>query len=293
MKNILVIYHADCLDGLTAAYICGKELSFNNKVQFAPYKYQVKAPLLIGFTDVYILDFSFPRAEMFDLCLENLSVNFTIIDHHETAKDLSIISSTLANFDFRFDDRHSGAMLTWKYFHPECSFDCAPLFVKYIEDRDLWKWELPESKAISAYIRSLKLDLTTIGNIVDQFRDPTNVNYSIANGLILLEPEINYIREAIKEVQYLDSLGGYSDIPYVKVDRLASEVIEALYKKEDSPFAVGWREWENDQIKLEFRSKDFDVSRVAKSLGGGGHKTASGVHISREKARELGIAIDN
>ena len=56
-------------------------------------------------------------------------------------EDLHDIPNTL------FDMNHSGARLSWDFFHPG---KLPPKFINYIEDRDLWKWELPSSKEFSA-----------------------------------------------------------------------------------------------------------------------------------------------
>ena len=65
-----------------------------------------------------------------------------VIDHHRTAMiELHDISNT------HFDMNHSGARLSWDFFHPGHP---PPKLISYIEDRDLWKWELPYSKEFSA-----------------------------------------------------------------------------------------------------------------------------------------------
>ena len=65
-----------------------------------------------------------------------------VIDHHKSAVvELHDISNTI------FDMKKSGAMLAWEFFHPGKE---APKFIQYIQDRDLWQWELPYSKEFSA-----------------------------------------------------------------------------------------------------------------------------------------------
>jgi len=296
-SNILVIYHNNCWDGLASAWVCSRNLPRNANITFTPYNYGVKAPHLIGFTDVYIVDFSFPKEEMLYLLDNNPTVNFINIDHHKTAEPLREI--TASNFHFIKNINYCGAVLTWKHFHPDCSNMCVPLFLQYVQDRDLWSWVLPESKAVNAYIRSLSLGINDLDNMISAFNDADKFNSFIAKGLAILEDEANYIKEAIQEVKYLylSTIMNLSEVesykvPYVKVDKLASEVLEALYKQENADFAIGWREWDNNQIKLEFRSDgNIDVSVVAKCLGGGGHRAASGTQISKEKAIELGINI--
>lgn len=40
-------------------------------------------------------------------------------------------------------------------------------------------------------------------------------------------------------------------------------------------------------IRVSFRSREYDVDKIAKELGGGGHRTASGVHIDGMDIKEI------
>ncbi|MFQ5503432.1 MAG: hypothetical protein ACE5F1_01390 [Planctomycetota bacterium] len=46
--------------------------------------------------------------------------------------------------------------LTWKALFPD---ERVPPPVKYVRDRDLWLWELPDSKAVSAYVMSTPYEI--------------------------------------------------------------------------------------------------------------------------------------
>ena len=284
--DALAIYHANCMDGLAAAYICAKALSFGNSIELLPYHYNTKPPVLVGFTDVYLLDFSFPREEMVKLLEENPRTHFTVIDHHKTAEPLSDLSRR--NFTFFYAPEHSGAMLTWKFFNPRCNTNCAPLFIQYVEDRDLWKFVLPCSKALNMYIRELNPKIDQIEALVMGFEDDDTLKDFALQGVALLTKQAEYVLAATLSPSYLLLDGVNFPIPYVKLNKHSSEVLEALYQKENTPCSIGWRVWNNCEVKLEFRSHgDFDVSVLAKQLGGGGHKNAAGTVISRSRAAEL------
>lgn len=45
----------------------------------------------------------------------------------------------------RFDLDRSGAAIAWEHFNR----DAAPDLIRYVEDRDLWRWSLPDSEAVS------------------------------------------------------------------------------------------------------------------------------------------------
>ena len=133
----VVIYHADCTDGFGAAYSAWKQLG--NRAEYYPCKHGTPPPDVKG-KNVVILDFSYGN-ELTKKMIEDAN-NLLIIDHHKSAMvELHDVSNTY------FDMTKSGAMLAWEFFHPGKE---PPKFIKYIQDRDLWKWELDYSKEFSA-----------------------------------------------------------------------------------------------------------------------------------------------
>jgi len=48
-----------------------------------------------------------------------------------------------------FDLTRSGAVLAWEHFHPETDL---PRLLAYVQDQDLWQWQLPNSDAVNAAI---------------------------------------------------------------------------------------------------------------------------------------------
>ena len=132
-----VIYHADCTDGFGSAYAAWKLLG--NRAEYHACKHGTPPP---DVTDkvVAILDFSYNNATTKQMIKD--ADGLIIIDHHKSAiVELHDISNT------HFDMTKSGARLAWDFFHPGKE---APKFIDYIQDRDLWKWELPYSKEFSA-----------------------------------------------------------------------------------------------------------------------------------------------
>ena len=132
-----VIYHAECTDGFGSAYAAWKLLG--NRAEYHARKHGTPPPDVKG-KNVVILDFSFDNATIKKM-IEDAEA-LVVIDHHKTAMvELHDISNTI------FDMSHSGTVLSWNFFHPGKD---PPKFLLYIEDRDLWKWELPYSKEFSA-----------------------------------------------------------------------------------------------------------------------------------------------
>ena len=54
-------------------------------------------------------------------------------------------------------------------------------------------------------------------------------------------------------------------------------IVDHIRSLKDVEIAIFMRETEKNRIKINFRSKTFDIQKIAKALGGGGHKRASGV----------------
>ena len=133
----MVLYHANCNDGFGAAYAAWKLLG--NRAEYIPCSHGTPPPDVKG-KKVVCLDFSYNKKITKKLIKR--ADAFLIIDHHKSAMvELHDVPNT------RFDMTKSGAMLAWEFFHPGKE---APKFIQYIQDRDLWVWELPYSKEFSA-----------------------------------------------------------------------------------------------------------------------------------------------
>jgi len=151
----LVVYHRGCMDGAAAALAAW--LRFGDEAEYRPANYGDPAPTddEVRGRDVYVLDFSYPRAELVRMNAAQMSIDkLIIVDHHKTAQaDLAGLDTGQAGLRCTFDISKSGAVLAWEHFHNPVSigheFDVPELFA-YVQDRDLWRWELPHSKAVSA-----------------------------------------------------------------------------------------------------------------------------------------------
>jgi hypothetical protein len=99
------------------------------------------------------LDFCYKRDVLFRMVGD--ARHLVVLDHHKTAEaDLAGFEDDCTENDVPFptivfDMEKSGARLAWEHFYPSKP---APWLVGYVEDRDLWRWALPYSKEISAYL---------------------------------------------------------------------------------------------------------------------------------------------
>ncbi|MBF4275028.1 hypothetical protein, partial [Vibrio anguillarum] len=75
----ICIYHANCCDGMAAAWVVHQAINENNDVEFIAASYQGELP---DVTDAHaiIVDFSFKKDDMKELASKAKSI--TVIDHH-------------------------------------------------------------------------------------------------------------------------------------------------------------------------------------------------------------------
>jgi len=276
MNKPLVIYHGNCIDGFTAAWVMrrwfghwppfvggapadvGMDAEFF-AAHYAPDGQRVQLPDVIG-RSVWMVDFCTSREQLLEL--KAAAAELVVLDHHKTAQ------SACEGLDFcTFDMARSGAMLAWDYCYPKQS---APWLVWYVQDRDLWEWELERSREVNAFIQSQPMSFERWDEIVElSFTDAAR------RGQGALDYIDRYVREMKLQARRA-SFAGYDDVPIINAPYIGiSELVGAL--AEDVPFAVGWFQNAHGAYVYSLRSRgDFDVSVLAKRFGGGGHKNAAG-----------------
>lgn len=275
----VVIYHNNCYDGVTAAWVAYKALDpafegMSSDVEYFPVNYSDPPPDVKD-KEVYILDFSFKRDILEALKKEAKSL--VVLDHHKTAQE------ALADLDYAtFDMNKSGAGLAWDYFFPNSP---RPNLVNYVEDRDLWRFALPDSKKVNAFIQSWDINLETwIFNVGPSFIY-RSLEEIVKEGESLLRLEDKYIKQIcanakLQEIHCPDRRI-YTG-PYVQTSILMSEVCSFLIEEFKTDFSFYSFDRKDGKTQYGLRSRgDFDVSVIAKSFGGGGHKNAAGFEVDK------------
>ena len=263
-----VIYHKDCTDGFGAAFSAWKCLG--NRADYIACKHGDPAPDVKG-RNVAILDFSFDNATTKKMISEANSL--IVIDHHKSAMvELHDISNT------HFDMSKSGAMLAWEWFHPGKE---PPKFVQYIEDRDLWKWELPYSKEFAAAFDMVPFEFEEF----ERFEDDSVFDHAVKRGSYILA----YSKTVIKKIcdrAAKRNLHGL-DVLVVNSSHWISEIGNKL--STDCDVAMIWYFDHTSQItKVSLRSfhDEIDASEIAKKFGGGGHRKAAGFILTGTQSIE-------
>lgn len=261
-QKIVVIYHGKCPDGFGGAWAAWKK--FGAKAVYLPASDRSAPPVPLKNKIIYIIDYTYDAPIVKKLMKDNIRV--TAIDHHFSQKDATMLTEK-----YVYDVSHSGAVLAWNYFHPGKKM---PMLLRYIEDRDIWKWNVPHSREMLMLIDLASFDFGTWSRLAKDIDDPRTRALNIKKGALLalhyrslyekLLPSAEQVMFAGKKIYALNC-------PYYFADDLG----HALAVKTHS-FALLWNE-SGGRIRCSLRSEGkVDVAKIAKKYGGGGHKQASG-----------------
>ena len=267
MKPI-VIYHADCLDGFTAAWVIWKHFP---DWEFYAGKYGEEPPDVTN-RDVYLVDFSYKRPVILSMAEKSLSI--VILDHHKTAE--ADLVDLPGNVSVEFDMSKSGARLTWDYFH-DSSIVPPPLLLR-VEDRDLWKFQYPDTKALATYLSSVPFDFEEWGRCMYLSEERHDREEMEGYGDTLLRKQAKDITEILRG-KFRIVLDGHSIWAANVPPMWSSDAGHTLSEKES--FALTFSlDGTHAIVSLRSAEEGADVSEIAKKFGGGGHKHASGFKVS-------------
>lgn len=281
MKKDLVIYHDNCVDGFTAAWAAWIDLK--DRADYVPCKYgDIVKVEQHQYDTLYVVDFSFPReilleySQMFRLVV--------VLDHHKTAQEaLENWPTKPDNLTIRFDMNKSGAGLAWDWFH---TLTPEPELISYVQDRDLWKFALPDSKEISAYIAQTEktfIDYNYLAEDLDKYFAST-----VERGEMLLKQFSRLCESIASNARPITVYTGDS-IPHDGLSvncpgNFASDVGNILANKSGTFGCTYFFDKDGAAIVSLRSNGDYDVSIIAKYYGSGGHKNAAGFKIAAKNS---------
>lgn len=252
-----VLYHSACLDGFGAAFAAWK--ARGDAATYLPVTHGNPPPELPPEACVVVVDFAWPREEL--VALRSRVRDLLVLDHH-CSSQLELADLPFAQFDM---DR-AGSGLAWDFFHPGRPL---PTLLAYVQDRDLWRYRLPESREVHFSLSSYPFDFRTW--------DELDVAQLQAEGRVLTRYTARMVGH-LADRAGVGELGGFP-VPVVNCPGdLRSDVgQELLNRNPEAPFVALWSIDGDGNQAWSLRSRgDFDVASLAASLGGGGHKAAAG-----------------
>lgn len=168
-KKPAVLYHYPCPDGAFAALAAHLYFS-SSSVPALFFPNTVYNPIsphnlpLHEIDDLYLLDYVGPPGFVREVSSKISKV--VILDHHKTALEASIEGENVSK---TIDMERSGATIAYDYFKNKLldnglqlhrEFERVRLLFDYIEDGDLWRWRLENSKAFSSGLKDLNIEFS-------------------------------------------------------------------------------------------------------------------------------------
>lgn len=263
MKRRLVLYHGNCIDGWTAAWAAWRRFG-DRETEYRAIQHAY-VPLDIKDRYVYMLDICLPRDVVEHVARGAGSLQ--VIDHHVTARDAMAGFPELPRCLIQFDMGRSGAGMAWDALHSKGD---RPWLINYVEDRDLWRFSLPQSKEINAWIGAFE---HTTFEAWDRLCFQGS-EVAAVRGEAVLQYVDRYVSEMSAQARWVDFEGYRVPIvnaPYINISELVGKLSES------APLAIGWSQRADGGYTYSLRSQGVvDVSAIAKKYGGGGHRNSAG-----------------
>lgn len=303
MPSTYVFYHGNCHDGFGAAWAAWTRLG--DKATYLPVRHGQSTLPIERHSHVYILDYCFPLDEL--KVLAERAERIIVLDHHDSARGTleafsdwgleegqavsayGLLSSNgtasalpthdedSGDLTLTLQEDVSGATMAWRYFHPE---DPIPPLLQYVEDRDLWRFVLPESRAVSYALLTLDMDFEAWSEVVEGGEE--EIERMRSHGQAIRHFVDQQVARTC-EYARMGEIQGHR-IPIVNSTMFQSEIGEKLLELyPEAPFAAifGVRPGGDRVYSLRSRG-DFDVAKVAEKYGGGGHPGAAGFSTNKK-----------
>lgn len=283
-----IFYHNDadghCAAALVALY---REEEFRNYPSMSYeqifYEMDYNTPFPIEDIDddeiVYILDYSIAPEDMRKLLAKTENVFW--IDHHKTAiekyKDFGVDIRGI-----READGDSGCLLTYKYLLSSRripDIGGIPSMVALINDWDTWKHELYQTSSFITAFNSMNTQ-PWIFSFWEHINDWNYINNMIQDGIVMTRYRDGWAKDVLNHIgSSIDFMG--LKVYAVNIPHANSEYFKSLpesVKAEHDAFMPFYYDLNKGVYVASLYSirPDVDVSIVAKQMGGGGHKNASG-----------------
>jgi len=305
MERVVVIYHKGCPDGYGAlsgvVYKYGVKNLFydeendilynydssfvaipsNHSTDFTRLKELLEKYPNDNFT-LYMVDFFVDK--IFEVVKNYPNIKrVVVIDHHKTAKEIiekGIPEEVRDKFEVHLDMDHSAAVLTWKVLN-----GFVPEIMEYIEDRDIWKWEIPDSLYVLTAVDAKVFNILKPNEIVEKLLELAK-NFPkeafAKEGQSMIEFKESVVQRLVNNnAHYIVLPSGHkllavnssvfqSDIGN-RLAQISPEGVACVYSispKEDDVY-----------VNCSVRSINGRAREVAQANGGGGHDNAAGCRV--------------
>lgn len=277
MKKIC-FYHAGCPDGFAAVWsvqgVWGERGHFIARSHDDRVRMGECEDALVAFVDI-----APAKDELQELA--DVAGQVVILDHHVTARDrlesdVSLVNELEAKGHLlHFDLGHSGAVLAWHHFRPH---EDVPELLRYVEDQDLWNWALPDSEAVNAAIASYPREFEVWDGLANE-----SIAALAEQGKPILRANRMEVERRLAHAKPVAL--GTRRIEAVNASTNRSQIGHQLAQRAQygEPWGLVYRVEGTEVYGTLYSIGDLDISQVALEYGGGGHKNASGFHVTLER----------
>jgi len=276
-------YHRSDLDGHCSGAIVKSKYP-NCEMIGVDHGEEIDFSSIVKSEEIYIVDFSFPMEEM-QMLNEKAKVHW--IDHHKSAIDEAYNYVFIASGGQLIEIGRAGCELTWKYLYKN---EVMPVAVYYLGRYDVWDHSDENTLFFQYGMRNFEnthpdneelwqhlLDLD--GKRVLECYDLENI---ISGGELILSYEELQNEKYARSMAYEANFKGLRAI-VVNKPLSNSKIFDSIYDSSIHDIMVVFSVKGDNYKYTLFSAKDeVDVSRIAVSYGGGGHKSAAGF-ISKKK----------
>ncbi len=265
-KDIAILYHGGCPDGFGGAYAAYKK--FGDTADYIPVRYNEPIPKHLENKELYIVDFCYDQATMDDL-LKN-SKSLMVLDHHQGIRN--VVESMPQHV---YDDKRSGASIAWNYFHPDTPL---PIFLKYVEDADLFRMVPDDERAIITYAYAQPWHFDTWDKFVRQAEDASERATMIERGSIYQE-YFQLLAHQLAGSAELVTFEGHTCYLVAGEKMFITELGNQLREKHP-PLALIVRASATG-LRVSIRSDDsVNAAELAQKYGGNGHPNSAAFSLS-------------
>lgn len=267
-SRLVILYHGNCPDGFGGAYAAWKK--YGDSAEYYALSHTAPGPEQLHDADVIFIDFCYPQ-EIMDVYVANVK-SLIMLDHHEGVED---IVRTMP--EYIYDVNRSGSGIAWEYFHPGTPM---PKLLQYVQDDDLFRFDLPDTKAVLSYL--------AVQPHTFELWDSISVDLeSEAHAPVLMEKLRTYREYFDLLVEYTASRAkpvlfeGHT-VYLVTVNPLKTFVsaVGASLRQKYPPFALMAHAFPGG-MRISMRGDgSIDLTKVAQKYGGNGHPNSAAFSLN-------------
>ncbi len=313
MTPATVLYHDRCPDGFAAALAA--RMVHGEAARCIGARHGDALPEIHGGT-VYVLDFAYPLEAM--QAIVHQAERLVWLDHHASVLDTAaalrawlgheelsppgpgcaqpappwgekthsgrpsvFLESERAKIVLDMD--RSGATLAWNHFFPG---QPVPRLIRHVEDRDLWRWHLPETPGYTSALDDLPFDFELWRELLERHEADGGAYAEFVRIGQIGQNKYLKLCEQIAEKAEPIVIDGIAGLQVNASGEFASQVGNLLAARSGT-FALIWYVKEG-MMRLSFRgTADFNVIPLAQKYGGGGHRAAAGARVPLARLAEV------